>query len=322
MITVVGAGSFGTAIAHCVARNGHEVMIVSRNADRVSALNSCDFIPDYPSVKRPSTLSATCDVNIISKADRVIIALPTQQLRSFLNAHQHLFQDVPVLLLQKGIEKESGVLPSQIAAEYLNKGIAVLSGPNFADEILMGCPTATTISAVKESVALEWAVLLKSNTFRPYIQTDIIGAQVGGAVKNVIAVACGVVQGLQLGHNTIAAIITRGLAEMVRLGVAMGAKKETFLGLSGIGDLTLTCNSTKSRNLRFGIAMAKGEIWDESTQGTVEGFHTAFSLETLNQVHEVDMPISTCVLKLIRKEMLPKDVVSALMSRELKQEEF
>jgi glycerol-3-phosphate dehydrogenase (NAD(P)+) len=322
MIVVIGAGSFGAAIAHCIARNGHKVVILSRNVDRVAALNADDTLPDYSSVKRPVTLSATCNVSVISQADRLIIALPTQQLRSFLDIHQHLFQTIPVLLLQKGIEKESGVLPSEIATEYLNSQITVLSGPNFADEILMGCPTATTISAAQESVALGWAKILQSNTFRPYTHTDIIGAQVGGAVKNVIAVACGVVQGLQLGHNATAAIITRGLAETVRLGGAMGAKRETFLGLSGIGDLTLTCNSTKSRNLRFGIAMAKGESWDESTQGTVEGYHSAFSLETLSQLHEVDMPISKCVLKLIRQEISPNDVVDALMSRELKQEEF
>jgi glycerol-3-phosphate dehydrogenase (NAD(P)+) len=322
MIVVIGAGSFGTAIAHCIARNGHKVVILSRNVDRVAALNADDTLPDYQSVKRPVTLSAICNVSVISQADRLIIALPTQQLRSFLDMHQHLFQTIPVLLLQKGIEKKSGVLPSEIATEYLNSQIAVLSGPNFADEILMGCPTATTISAAQESDALGWAKILQSNTFRPYTHTDIIGAQVGGAVKNVIAVACGVVQGLQLGHNTTAAIITRGLAETVRLGGAMGAKRETFLGLSGIGDLTLTCNSTKSRNLRFGIAMAKGESWDESTQGTVEGYHTAFSLETLSQLHAVDMPISKCVLKLIRQEISPNDVVDALMSRELKQEVF
>lgn len=321
MIIVVGAGSFGTAIAHCIARNGHEVRLVSRNANRVNALNQSGFIPDYPSVKRPSILSASCDMTIIPQADRVVIALPTQQLRSFLSVHHHLFQKVPVLLLQKGIEKESGILASEIASEYLTSLVAVLSGPNFADEILMGCPTATTISAVQESVALEWAKVLKSNTFRPYIQTDIIGSQIGGAVKNVIAVACGIVQGLQLGHNATAAIITRGLAEMVRLGKAMGAKKETFLGLSGLGDLTLTCNSIKSRNLRFGIALALGEHWDESTQGTVEGYHTAFSLEILSKMYKVDMPISRYVLTLVRKEISPQDVVKALMSRELKQED-
>lgn len=322
MIVVIGAGSFGTAIAHCVARNGHNVTILSRNTDRVAALNLNDVMPDYPSVKRPETLSATCDGNVILRASRIIIALPTQQVRSFLMAHHQLFQNADILLLQKGVEKEAGVLPSQIVSQYLKTDIAVLSGPNFADEILMGCPTATTISADQESVALEWAKVLKSNTFRPYIQTDVIGAQVGGAVKNVIAVACGVVRGLQLGQNATAAIITRGLAEMVRLGESMGARKETFLGLSGIGDLTLTCNSAKSRNLRFGIALATGEHWNEATQGTVEGYHTAFSLETLGQLHKVDMPISSYVLALIRNEIPPLNVVKALMSRELKPEEY
>lgn len=322
MIVVVGAGSFGAAIAHCLARNGHEVVMLSRNADRVAALNSGEAMPDYPSVVRPVTLSATLNTEIIKNADRIVIALPTQQTRSFLELHHQLFNDVPVLLLQKGVEKETGLLPSEIARQYLNAEISVLSGPNFSDEILMGMPTATTISSNNESTALEWATLFKSNSFRPYVQTDMIGAQIGGAVKNVIAVACGVVQGLHFGDNTTAAIITRGLAEMARLGCEMGAKKETFLGLSGLGDLTLTCHSIKSRNLRFGIVLANSERWDESTQGTVEGYHTAFSLEKLAQKYSVEMPISQCVLKLIRNEILPNDIVSALMSRELKQEVF
>ncbi|MDP3936399.1 MAG: NAD(P)H-dependent glycerol-3-phosphate dehydrogenase [Alphaproteobacteria bacterium] len=322
MIVVIGAGNFGTAIAHSIARNGHEIVMLSRNPDRVATLNSGNTLPDYPSVVRPVTLSATLDTHIITKALRIIIALPTQQTRLFLEAHHQRFNDAPVLLLQKGIEKETGLLPSQIVSQYLNLEVSVLSGPNFSDEILMGVPTATTISSNKESTALEWATLFKSNSFRPYVQTDMIGAHIGGAVKNVIAVACGVVQGLQLGDNTTAAIITRGLAEMARLGNALGAKKETFLGLSGLGDLTLTCHSLKSRNLRFGMALAKGEYWDESAQGTVEGYHTAFSLEKLSKKHGIEMPISQCVLKLIRNEILPQDIVSTLMSRELKQEVF
>lgn len=322
MIVVIGAGSFGTSIAHCLARNGLEVVMLSRNSDRVAVLNSNDSIPDYPSVLKPITLSATLDVHIIQKAQRIVVALPTQQTRSFLESHHQLFNDVPVLLLQKGIEKETGMLPSEIVNRYLSTEVAVLSGPNFADEILMGMPTATTISSNTESIALDWATLFKSNSFRPYVQTDLIGAQIGGAVKNVIAVACGVVHGLQLGDNSTAAIITRGLAEMARLGCAMGAKKDTFLGLSGLGDLTLTCHSTKSRNLRLGIALAKGDRWDELTQGTVEGYHTAFSLENLSQKHSIEMPISQSVLKLIRNEILPQDIIVALMSRELKQEVF
>jgi glycerol-3-phosphate dehydrogenase (NAD(P)+) len=271
---------------------------------------------------RPMTLSATLETEIIEKAQRIIVALPTQQTRSFLESHHHLFNGAPVLLLQKGIEKETGMLPSEIVSQYLSAEVAVLSGPNFSDEILMGMPTATTISAKNESTALDWATLFKSNSFRPYVQTDMMGAQIGGAVKNVIALACGVVRGLQLGDNSTAAIITRGLAEMARLGHAMGANRETFLGLSGLGDLTLTCHSPKSRNLRFGIALAKGEPWDEPTHGTVEGYHTAFSLEKLSQRHGVEMPISQCVLTLIRNEISPNDIVSALMSRDLKQEVF
>jgi len=320
MIAVIGAGSFGTAIAHCIARNGHIVTLFSRRQDRVISINSIETIPDYPSILRPLTLSATTDINVIANASRIVIALPTQQIRGFLEKYRSMFQNLPVLLLQKGIEKDSGLLPTEITSSYMTGAISVLSGPNFADEILSEMPTATAISSKLESAALEWATLLKSSTFRPYSQTDIIGTQVGGAVKNIIAIACGVVKGLGLGSNAMSAIITRGLAEMVRLGVALGAQKDTFLGLSGIGDLTLTCHSEKSRNLRFGMALAKNEVWDEAMDGTAEGYHTAFSIEKLIQQHQIEMPICECVLKLIRGKLSPEEVVSILMDREIRSE--
>lgn len=322
MIVVVGAGRFGIAIAHTIARNNHTITLLSRHTDRVAAINSTSTIPDYPMVQKPFTLAATTNVDILKTAQGIILALPTQQLRIFLDKHASLFANVPILLLQKGIEKETGLLPSAVVSLYIKAPLSILSGPNFADEILMAIPTATVIASTVESVALKWATLLKSNTFRPYVQSDIIGTQIGGAIKNVIAIAGGVVKGLKLGDNTMAAIITRGLAEMVRVGVAMGAKKDTFLGLSGIGDLTLTCQGEKSRNLQFGMALARQEGWNESLQGTVEGYHTAFSIEKLRKAYKVEMPISECVLRLIRGQISPKDVVSALMGRDLKQEVF
>jgi glycerol-3-phosphate dehydrogenase (NAD(P)+) len=233
-----------------------------------------------------------------------------------------LFKHTPVLLLQKGIEKETGLLPVELASIYLKGSISVLSGPNFADEILMEMPTATTIAASEESIALEWATLFKSSSFRPYVHMDVIGAQLGGAIKNVIAVACGVVNGLGLGQNATAAMITRGLAEMCRLGKAFGAQSDTFLGLSCLGDLTLTCNSQKSRNFRFGMALAKNEPWDEATQGTVEGYHTAFSIEFLMNKYGVNMPICETVRELIDGKLLVKNAITKLMNRDLKQEMF
>jgi glycerol-3-phosphate dehydrogenase (NAD(P)+) len=322
MIAVIGAGSFGTAIAHCLARNGHEVTLVTRNASRAAAINELGNIPDYPAVMRPQNLKATVNVQEIKHSDRIVMAIPTQQLRSFLKDHQDVFDHLPVLLLQKGIEKGTGLLPFQIASSFLTGPISILSGPNFADEILMAMPTATTISAAEEATALEWAVLFKSSSFRPYVHRDIIGAQVGGAIKNVIAVACGVVNGLDLGQNATAAIITRGLAEMCRLGKALGAQTDTFLGLSCIGDLTLTCNSQKSRNFRFGRVLAKGEPWDEATQGTVEGYHTAFSIELLMHTYGVSMPICETVRELIDGKLGVNDAVQKLMNRDLKQEVF
>jgi len=322
VIVVVGAGRFGMAIAHTIARNNHSVTLLSRHAERVIAINSAFTIPDYPMVKKPSTLRATTEIDFLKTARGVVLALPTQQIRMFLDKHASLFFNIPLLLLQKGIEKETGLLPSEIAALYIKEPVSILSGPNFADEILMEVPTTTVIASTIESSSLNWATLLKSNTFRPYVQSDIIGVQIGGAIKNVVAIACGVVKGLGLGENTMAAIITRGLAEMVRLGLAMGAKKDTFLGLSGIGDLTLTCHGEKSRNFQFGMALAREVKWEESSHGTVEGYHTAFSLENLSKTYKVEMPISECVLRLIRGQLKPKDTVLALMERDLKQELF
>lgn len=320
MIAVVGAGSFGTAIAHCLARNGHDVTLVTRNADRAAAINDQSHIPDYPSVLRPVNLKATVNINEIKHADRIVMAIPTQQLRSFLSEYKALFKEIPVLLLQKGIDKETGLLPFQIVASFLKGTLSVLSGPNFADELLMEMPTATTIAASEEVNALEWAELFKSLSFRPYVHTDVIGAQVGGAIKNVIAVACGVVNGLGLGQNATAAIITRGLAEMCRLGKALGAQTDTFLGLSCLGDLTLTCNSKKSRNFRFGMALAKNEPWDEVTQGTVEGYHTAFSVKLLIHKCGVNMPICETVQEIIDGRLLLNEAIIKLMNRDLKQE--
>lgn len=322
MIVVVGAGRFGMAIAHTIARNNHPVTLLSRHTERVDIINSTSTIPDYPMVQKPFGLRATTDLSVLKKTQQIVLALPTQQIRVFLDNHASLFSDAALLLLQKGIEKETGLLPSEIVSLYTKQSLSVLSGPNFADEILMQKPTATVIASTVESVALSWTALLKSNTFRPYVHSDIIGAQIGGAIKNVIAIAAGVVKGLELGHNTMAAIVTRGLAEMLRLGIAMGAKKDTFLGLSGIGDLTLTCHGEKSRNLQFGMALAREESWSESLQGTVEGYHTAFSIEKLSKTYKVEMPISECVLQLIRGDIKPKDVVSALMGRDLKREVF
>lgn len=322
MILIIGAGHFGMAIGCSLARSGQEVTLLSRNPERVVSINESRTFPGHTMVKRPENLTATLDTNKIKDAGRIILALPTQQVRDFLKKNSLLFPNVPLLLLQKGIEKETCLLPIAVVQEYLANDIAVLSGPNFAEEILKGVPTATTIAAFDEDFAMNWAKLFKTDSFRPYIHQDPIGAQLGGAIKNVVAIACGVVKGLGLGDNTLSAIITRGLAEMVRLGMTLGARKETFLGLAGIGDLTLTCQSIQSRNLRFGIALAKKEKWDESIHGTLEGYHTAFSIEKLMSQHKIEMPISECVLRLIREQILPKDVVLSLMSRDLKREMF
>lgn len=320
MIGVVGAGNFGTAIAHCLARNGHRVTLVSRNQAGVDALNRSDTMIGYPTVAKPDTLDATTDIMALKNVHYIVLSVPTQYLRLFLTETVSLYDGQSFLLLQKGIEKETAQLPSHILQSFGIHALTVLGGPNFADEILTEVPTATTLASKDLTLAVRWAELLQSPTFRPYTHQDMMGVHVGGAIKNVIAIACGVVKGLALGENTLATVITRGLAEMVRLGVAMGAAAETFLGLSGIGDLTLTCHSLKSRNVRFGVALGTNQPWDEAVQGTAEGFHTAFSIETLMRQYAIDMPICASVIRLVRKEVSAQEAISTLMNRTLKHE--
>lgn len=322
MITVIGAGSFGLSTAYVLANSKEDVRLFTRKPERALEINSLNHVPGSSDVQRPENLSATNDPQDIKSAHRIILAIPTQQLRSVLTEYSVFVMQKPVLLLQKGIEKSTLKLPFEIMKEFGVENISVLSGPNFADEMLNGLPTATTISSMDIKAADAWASLFKSSVFRPYTHTDMKGAQIGGAIKNIVAIACGVVKGLGLGQNALSAIITRGLAEMVRLGVAMGAKQETFLGLSGVGDLVLTCNSEQSRNFRFGVSLAREENWDESINGTIEGYHTAFSTIQLAKKLGVQMPIADCVYQVINKKLLPKDAVSVLMQRNLKQEVF
>ncbi len=320
MISVIGAGRFGLAIAHVLSRNGHPVTVMSRRPEVIRQINIDRSMPGQTNLAVPELLSATNDIKTLQSSEKIVIAVPTQHLGSFLSEHQAHIPSVPCLLLQKGIERQTNKLPFEVVAAFINSNLSVLSGPNFAHEIIQKHPTATTIASSSAKSGFEWATLLQSKTFRPYVHTDVVGAQLGGALKNVIAIACGVVKGLNLGDNATAAIITRGMAEIVRLGVAMGANHETFLGLSGLGDLTLTCQGLQSRNLRFGMALAIQNSWDEAKDGTVEGYHTAFSCEYLQKSHNIDMPICQCVLGLIQGTIHPKDVAKLLMGRSIKHE--
>lgn len=320
MIVVAGAGCFGLAIAYVLARNGHDVVAMTRRQNIVDQLNAHRTVPGYENIQAPKTLQMTTDVAVLEQATHVVLGVPTQHLRTFVHAQRTRLPVVPYLLLQKGIEKNTGLLPSEVVGSDLPGDVSVLSGPNFAHEMVMDLPTATTIASKNIELGFDWAKLFQSGVFRPYVHDDVVGAQVGGAFKNVIAIACGIVRGLGLGDNAAAAIITRGMAEMVRLGVAMGANLETFLGLSGLGDLTLTCQGDQSRNFRFGKALAVQNVWDEATDGTVEGYHTAFSVAQLQEKHNVSLPISECVLALIKGTLHPKEVMMELMERSIKEE--
>jgi glycerol-3-phosphate dehydrogenase (NAD(P)+) len=317
-ITVAGAGAFGTALAIALAKEGHQTYLWARNtaaakdmqASRVNALYLAD-------TRFPATLTADSDAEILNAAEIVLLAVPTQNLRPFLTAYSHQLADKTCVLCCKGIEKETGLLPSRITSEILpDARIAVLTGPGFAQEIARGLPTALTLAATGECTKLQ--AQLSTQSLRLYLSTDPIGAQLGGALKNVIAIACGIAIGAGLGESARAALMTRGYAEMLRLAVDMGADPATLSGLSGLGDLALTCTSMQSRNYSLGHALGAGGSMATGT--TFEGVATARATMILAQQRGIDMPLSRIVTAVLEGDLTIAEATKALLSRPLTSE--
>jgi glycerol-3-phosphate dehydrogenase (NAD(P)+) len=282
------------------------------------------YLPDAPF---PAQLRIEPDLRTALQASRdVIVAVPSHALRGMLlEIAPHLLPDARVAWATKGFEVSTGLLPHQVASEVLGESVltAVISGPTFAKEVGAGLPTAMTIAASDAGYAAELAQRFSGQNFRAYTSTDITGVEVGGAIKNVMAIGAGISDGLGFGANTRIALIARGLVEMTRLGVALGAKKETFMGLAGLGDLVLTCTDNQSRNRRFGLALASGERVDaaQRTIGqVVEGVLAANAVRTVAQRAGVEMPICEQVYRVVYEGVAPKDAVKDLMSRALKPE--
>ncbi len=325
-IGIVGAGAFGTALATIAAQTGRAAVIYGRDPASIAEINERRTNAHYlPDVRLPDAVSASTDPVALALCDIVLIAVPAQATRKVTQALANtLRRGVYILACAKGIERETGASQAAILTQTLpHRPLAVLSGPGFAADIAKGLPTAVTIAAHALKTAHHVADSLATPSFRPYASTDVIGVELGGALKNVIAIACGVVAGRRLGESARAALITRGLAEMMRLADAFGAERQTLMGLSGLGDLVLTATSTQSRNTRFGVALGEGRTVGELLDAGMplaEGAHTAGIATDLAARHGVDMPITSAVAAVIAGALSVDEAIAGLVTRPLKSE--
>jgi glycerol-3-phosphate dehydrogenase (NAD(P)+) len=325
---VLGAGSWGTALAIQVARSGRPTHLWGRDPQRQEAMATARSNERYLAGARfPDSLVVERDLAAALRGvSDVLIAVPSHSFRTLLEEiRPHLLPQMRLAWATKGFELETGLLPHQVAREILgsSRAVAVLSGPTFAREVGHGLPTAMTIASPDAAFASALASGLSSANFRAYTSTDIIGVEVGGAVKNVLAVGAGLSDGLGFGANTRVALITRGLVEMTRLGVALGAHRDTFMGLAGLGDVVLTCTDDQSRNRRFGLLLASGRSPEEAlaTIGqVVEGYSAAKAAHIVAAREHVEMPLSEGVYRVLYEHMPAKDAVRELMSRPIKSE--
>lgn len=327
-IAVLGAGSWGTALAIQFARSGHPTQFWGRDRDALAAMASHRRNDRYlSSAQFPASLVVEPDLGAaLAGARDALIAVPSHAFRGLLQQVQpHLTPDTRLAWATKGFELDTGLLPHQVAREVLGstRAVAVLSGPTFAREVGSGLPTAMTIASPDAEFAKALALGLSSANFRAYTSTDITGVEVGGAVKNVLAVGAGLSDGLGFGANTRVALITRGLVEMMRLGVAAGGHRETFMGLAGLGDLVLTCTDDQSRNRRFGLALAAGSTPQQALAQigqVVEGYTAAKATYAVAKRMNVEMPLCTGVYRVLYEGVPAREAVRELMTRPIKSE--
>jgi len=317
---VIGAGAWGTALAATLAGNG-PAMLWAREAAVVAAINTTRENPLFlPGIALPAGITASSSLDAVAVCDIVLAVVPAQHLRATL-ADTALPPGTTLVLCAKGIEAGSHKLMVEVAADLLPNPIAVLSGPSFAHEVAAGLPCAITLACADAVLGERLVAAMARPTFRLYQSDDVVGAEIGGAVKNVLAIACGVVEGAQLGLNARAALIARGFAEMTRFGVARGARAETLAGLSGLGDLVLTCSSENSRNFRLGAGLGQGRPLAELLAGpaVAEGAATAPVLAAAARAAGVEMPISQAVADLLAGAPV-RETINALLARPLKAE--
>ncbi|MEJ8475784.1 NAD(P)H-dependent glycerol-3-phosphate dehydrogenase [Roseibium algae] len=326
-VAVLGGGGWGTALALTAARAGRDVILWARDPGTISDIRSRQQNQRYlPGITFDEELLATNNLAETANADAILLVTPAQSTREMLKALATVGTfKVPVILCAKGIERSTGKLLSDVLIEELPQAIpAVLSGPSFADDVAKGLPTAVTVACENKTLAEALTTALAAPAFRPYASTDVIGAQVGGALKNVLAIACGAVVGRKLGASAQAALTARGFAELTRLGAAMGAQQETLTGLSGLGDLVLTCSSAQSRNFRFGVELGEGQnAADLIAAGgkLAEGAHSAKIAVELGKQHGIELPICEAVAEVVQGSSSIDKALSSLMSRPLKHED-
>lgn len=328
-VAVLGNGSWGTAFSMVLADAGAEVVMWGRRPEVAESVNSAHENPDYlPGIALPESIVATANAgDALGRADVVVIAVPSQTLRENLTRWAPLLPDGCLLVsLMKGIELGTTRRMSEVIAETTGAGperIAVVSGPNLAKEIAQRQPAASVVACADEAVAEKLQQVCLTAYFRPYTNTDVLGVELGGAVKNVIALAVGMAKGMGMGDNSQSSIITRGLAEITRLGLAQGADAATFAGLAGVGDLVATCMSPLSRNRTFGENLGRGMSLEEvvaSTRQTAEGVTSAESILALARAHDVEMPIVQHVVAAVHDGLPPAEIVRRIMSRSAKSE--
>ena len=330
-IAVLGAGSWGTALAVLLAGQGHDVVLWAfedKVADEIKAGENRTYLPGFP---MPPTLRSSSDLHrAIIDAHMIVSVTPSQFVRSVISeGARSIPDDALVVSASKGIETDSLMRMDELFSDLLPGDVysrfSVLSGPSFAKEVAEGAPTAVVVASRSESAAQTVQSTFQTERFRVYTNDDVVGVELGGALKNVIALAAGVAAGLGYGHNTRAALITRGLAEMTRLGAAMGARRSTFAGLAGMGDLVLTCTGDLSRNRTVGFRLGRGESLEEilsDMTAVAEGVKTAKAAVDLGRRHGVELPICEEVLAILTEDRAPEEAVRALMLRDPKPEDW
>jgi len=318
-VAVLGAGAFGTALAISLARKAPATLWCRDETHAVEMQASRENTRRLPDAPLPVSLTVTSDTACFEAHDVILLAVPMQKMRSFLAQHRTALATKTLVACCKGIELDTGLGPVSVLREAAPEATAaLLTGPSFAADIAKGLPTALTLACDPDETGKSLQTDLSTDNLRLYRTTDLVGAEIGGALKNVIAIACGAVIGAQLGDSARAALMTRGYAEMQRLALARGARPETLAGLSGFGDLTLTCSSEQSRNFRLGLSLGRGEAFDPSI--TVEGAATARATAKAAQVMGLEMPITQTVTNLLDQRLTISDAADQLLKRPLKEE--
>jgi glycerol-3-phosphate dehydrogenase (NAD(P)+) len=319
-VAVIGAGAWGTALAGVAARAGRDVVLYARSPESAAQIAATRSNPKLSGARLDAGVNVTNDIALAGRADIILIATPAQNLRAAVAAlSPYLAKATPLIACAKGIERGTHKFMTEVIAEAAPDAMpAILSGPSFADDVARGFPTAVTLAAKDDQLASALVQALGSSTFRPYHTTDVRGVEIGGAAKNVLAIAAGIVVGRKLGASAQAALTTRGFSELMRLGNACGARSETMAGLSGLGDLILTCSSLQSRNFALGIALGRGEA--RPSDKLAEGEFTAPVLIELAASQNVDMPVSNAVAAILGGAMTIDAAIESLLTRPFKAE--